>query len=149
MDELFRLTSVLYPYTHIPNNCRIRYMNPDDKPLDLAAIIFFFCFITHNSYRAFAFLHAAVFASSRLGRSVGVLTACGIFRVVSQPIKFRKRKLCLKNCLFPFRVKFVPSLLFALLANCMASLAPKLSFLSFIMVFPSCVVIFSLSNMFV
>ena len=104
-------------------------MNPDNKPLDLAAMTVF-CFITHNSYRASTFLHAAVFASPRLGRSVGVLTACVIFRVDSQPVKFRKLKLYLKNCLFPFCVKFVPSLLFALLANCMASLAPKVSFLS-------------------
>ena len=104
-------------------------MNPDNKPLDSAAMIFVVLSPTipivpsRSSTQKF-------FASPRLGRSVGVLTACVIFRVDSQPVKFRKLKLYLKNCLFPFCVKFFPSLLFALLANCMASLAPKVSFLS-------------------
>ena len=66
-------------------------MNPDNKPLDLAAIIFFWGVLSptipivpsRSSTQQF-------FASSRLGRSVGVLTARVIFRV-DQRNQFRNQ----------------------------------------------------------
>ena len=128
-------------------------MNPDNKPLDLAAMIFFLFY--HPQF--LSCLHVPprssfclVLSREERGRADSLCDFPGrSAQPISQPIKFRKLKLYLKNCLFPFCVKFVPSLLFALLANCMASLAPKLSLLSFIRVFLSSVVIFPLSNMFV